>query len=217
MTVLAWLFPLPVGLLAYGLAWIWGLAQWRTAGVPGVPPLSDPLWAFLLLVTVRLVIGVPIAAIAAAGEEIGWRGYMLTRLIELGVPRPILVSGLIWGIWHVPLILAGVYAAGPHPLLAAVMFVVVIVAQAHVLARVRLASGSVWPAVVGHSAWNATIQGVFDYSTVPDSSAWVGESGVLVAVAAVLVAAGLMRGSWPRLRAPGVPLGLPPRQVEATR
>lgn len=46
-------------------------------------------------------------------EEIGWRGYMLTRLIDAGVLRPVLASALIWGLWHVPLVLAGVCAAGP--------------------------------------------------------------------------------------------------------
>jgi hypothetical protein len=42
----------------------------------------------------------------AAGEEIGWRGYMLTRLVDAGIPRPVLASGLIWGLWHVPVVLA---------------------------------------------------------------------------------------------------------------
>jgi hypothetical protein len=74
-----------------------------------------------------------------------------------------------------------------------------------VLARVRLASGSIWPAIAGHSAWNATIQGVFDFSSVPDPTAlWVGESGVLVAVAAAAVTWVLVRGTWLRYRAPGV-------------
>ena len=42
-----------------------------------------------------------------AGEEIGWHGYMLTRLVDAGMAKPILTSGLIWGLWHVPLILGG--------------------------------------------------------------------------------------------------------------
>ena len=38
--------------------------------------------------------------ILVPGEEIGWRGYMLTRLIAAGVPNAVLVSGVIWGLWH---------------------------------------------------------------------------------------------------------------------
>src|SRR5712692_4975677 len=109
MTLLAWLFPLAVGALAYGLAWSTGLAVFKRPDVPGLPAVTAPVAAFALLLAIRLTIGVPIAALAAAGEEIGWRGYMLTRLIEAGVPRPIFVSGLIWAGWHLPLILGGVY------------------------------------------------------------------------------------------------------------
>jgi len=208
MTLIAWFYPLAVGTLAYGFAWAAGLVEFRSPTVPGFPAVSAPLPAFSTLVAIRLTIGVPIAALAAAGEEIGWRGYMLTRLIEAGVPFPLLFSGVIWACWHMPLILGGVYASGLHPTASAGLFLITTPAIGLLLARVRLTSGSIWPAIVGHSAWNATIQGVFDFSSAPDATAlWVGESGVLVAVASVAVAWVLVRGTWPRYRAPGVPIG----------
>ena len=49
----------------------------------------------------------------AVTEEVGLRGYMLTRLFAARVPQPLFVSGVIWSLWHFPLILSGVYAAGP--------------------------------------------------------------------------------------------------------
>ncbi|MBI2824367.1 MAG: CPBP family intramembrane metalloprotease [Planctomycetia bacterium] len=207
MAITGWLFPVAVGTVAYGLAWSTGLALFKTPAVPGLPAVTAPIDALCLLLAIRLSIGVVIAAIAAAGEEIGWRGYMLSRLIEAGVPCPIFVSGLVWAAWHLPLILGGVYASGPYPILSACLFVVAIVAQGFVLARLRLASGSVWPAIIGHSAWNATIQGVFDFSTIsPSSGPWVGESGILVALTMFAFAWPFMRGTWPAYRAPGVPL-----------
>ena len=207
MTVVAWLFPLAVGALAYGLAWAGDLAAFKSPAVPGLPTVSAPLAAFGALVAIRLTIGVPIAALAAAGEEIGWRGYMLTRFIEAGLPHPLLLSGIVWAGWHLPLILGGVYASGLHPVASAGLFCITIPALGFLLARVRLASGSIWPAIVGHSAWNTTIQGIFDFSTVPDPSAlWVGESGVLVALASAAFAWLLVRGTWSRYRAPGLPI-----------
>ena len=204
MTVMTWLFPLAVGAVAYGFAWSTGLAEFRTREVPGLPSVTAPLAAFGLLVAIRLTIGVPIAAIAAAGEEIGWRGYMLTRFIEAGLPHPLLLSGVVWALWHLPLVLGGVYVAGEDPVASAALFVVVIVALGFVLGHARLSSGSVWPAVFGHAAWNATIQGVFDFSTVPDPrSLWLGEAGVLVAVSSAVLAAAVMRGAWSRAPAPG--------------
>ena len=207
MTLMAWFYPVAVGALAYGFAWASGLAAFKSPTVPGLPTVSAPLAAFSALVAIRLTIGVPIAAIAAAGEEIGWRGYMLTRFIDAGLPNPILLTGVVWAGWHLPLIVGGVYASGVHPVASAGLFCVTIPALGFVLARVRLTSGSIWPAILGHSAWNTTIQGVFDFSTMPDPTAlWVGESGVLVAVASVAFTSVLVRGTWPRYRAPGVPI-----------
>jgi membrane protease YdiL (CAAX protease family) len=117
---------------------------------------------------------------------------MLTRRIDAGVRRPLLTSGLIWGAWHLPLILSGQYASGPSPLLSAAMFLPTVVCGAYVAASVRLASGSVWPAVFFHGAWNAIIQGAFNRYTAGGGSShgtaiWTGESGILVATASLLV------------------------------
>lgn len=182
---LAWLCPVLVGAVAYGGAWLSGLEQlsvpeFRPLG-PGPSPLAHASARFLF----AAVLNVPLAALSAAGEEFGWRGYMLTRLIAARVPRPILVSGLLWGAWHLPLILSGQYAAGPYPLLSALVFLVSVTAAGFVAARVRLDSGSVWPAVMFHAAWNSIIQGFFDRLTVGGGashtqSVWIGESGLLV-------------------------------------
>jgi CAAX protease family protein len=207
MSLIAWLYPLAMGTVAYGIAWAGGLAAFKHAPVPGLPAVTAPVEAFVLLVAIRLIIGVPVAALAAAGEEIGWRGYMLTRLMDAGLPHPIFVSGVIWACWHLPLILGGVYASGSRPVVSAGLFLITIPALGFLLARVRLESGSIWPAIVGHSAWNATIQGVFDFSTVPDPAAlWVGESGILVALTSTALSWPLVRRSWARFRAPGVPM-----------
>src|SRR5215217_1494923 len=126
---------------------------------------------------------------------------MLTRLIDAGVPRPVLASGLIWGLWHLPLILAGIYAAGPFPALSAVLFMVAVPSLGYVLARMRLETGSVWPPIIAHSAWNAIIQGPFDgAATGPNAALWTGESGILPVIVLVVVAVIVSRGSWTYIR-----------------
>jgi uncharacterized protein len=46
--------------------------------------------------------------IPAFGEEFGWRGYMLPRLVEkMGAMKGLLVHAFIWWFWHLP-ILVGV-------------------------------------------------------------------------------------------------------------
>jgi CAAX protease family protein len=182
-------FPVVVGLAAYGVAWTTGLVGFD-------PPSAGGL-------LVPFVVGVFVSLVVVSGEEIGWRGYMLTRLIDAGVPRPVLTSGVIWGLWHVPLVLAGVYAAGPSPVLSAALIMVAITSFGYVIARVRLETGSVWPAVVLHAAWNRIIQGPFDGSTSgAGATLWVGESGILTALALVVAAMICSRGRWTILRRP---------------
>jgi membrane protease YdiL (CAAX protease family) len=152
---------------------------------------------FVINLAVAATIVTIFSAPRAAGEEIGWRGYMLTRLIDAGVPKPILTSGLIWGLWHVPLILGGVYLAGPPPVLSALLFIVVATAFSFVFARLRLETGSVWPAIALHAAWNAIIQTAFDRaSTGAGATLWIGESGILLALTTVLAAIIFSRGQW---------------------
>lgn len=170
--------PLIVGPVAYGIAWATGLVGYQT----------PPHGGFALDLGRALIVGATIGVLSGAGEEIGWRGYMLTRLIDAEVPRPLLVSGLIWATWHFPLILSGLYAAGPHPIASAGIFMVDVVGIAYVIGVLRLRSGSVWPAALLHGEWNAIIQGPFDQSaTGPGATVWVGESGILVAIVSLAV------------------------------
>ncbi len=193
--------PLVVGLTAYGIAWSTGLAGFQAPALPGAvlglhfASAENALVRFCQCLGMMVVLGALDNCKYAAGEEIGWRGYMLTRLVDSGVPAPILMSGLAWGLWHTPLILSGQYASGPHPILAVCLFVAGIVAGGYVFAWLRLSSGSIWPSIWGHGTWNAVIQGAFDRSTT-GRNVWVGESGVLTAGVLILFAVALYR-LWP--------------------
>jgi uncharacterized protein len=187
--VQALIFPLLIGFLAYGIAWTTGLAQFD-------PP---PLGALIAVFAGGLVVSV----VLVSGEEIGWRGYMLTRLVDSGVPRPVFASALIWAVWHVPLVVAGVYAAGLSPLLSAVLLVVGITSFGYVIARMRLEIGSVWPAIVLHTAWNSVILRGFDTATTGSGAMlWVGESGILTTLALLAAAVVFSGGRWTILREP---------------
>ncbi|HET7480744.1 MAG TPA: type II CAAX endopeptidase family protein [Rubrobacteraceae bacterium] len=196
---LALIFPTVVGLTAYGIAWTTGLVRFSSDG-------SSPIVVLLIGIILATTLWTALSSLVTAGEEIGWRGYMLTRLIDSKVSRPVLVSGLIWGLWHVPLVLAEVYAAGPSPALSAAFIMVSIISFGYVIARLRLETGSIWPAIILHSSWNSIIQGPFDGATTGAGAAvWVGESGILTALTLVVVAVVFSRGRWAILRQPPNP------------
>lgn len=192
----AWLVPLVIGLVAYGVAWVAGLATFHTAG--SGPAILFVVEILLLMTMYTLISGVP----SALGEEIGWRGYMLTRLIDAGIPRPVLVSGLIWGLWHLPLILGGVYLLGAIPALSAAIFMVTVISIGYISARLRLESGSIWPCVLLHAVWNVLIQSFFDAHTRGALAwLWTGEGGIVVALVTLACALLLSRGQWHMIRA----------------
>lgn len=185
----ALVLPVLIGLVSYGVAWTTGLVGF------GIPPLGSWVAAIAVLLVLNLVL--------ASGEEIGWRGYMLTRLIDAGVPKPVLASGMIWGLWHVPLFLWGGFVQGVPPLLATALLMVMTPALGYVLARMRLETGSVWPAIALHVAWNVAMQAGFQpLAAGASSQVWVGESGILTAVALILTAVVYSRGRWTMLREP---------------
>src|SRR3989339_531621 len=66
-------------------------------------PVS-PLIATLIQ---TILAGATINAFFALGEEIGWRGLLLHEWKHLGFWKCSLLTGVIWGLWHLPLILLG--------------------------------------------------------------------------------------------------------------
>ena len=207
MLALAWLAPVVIGGVAYSLAWSTGLETFAVPAGGRFHMTAPPVVKLLTSIALNLTLGTVLSAISAAGEEIGWRGYMLTRLVDAKVPHPLVVSGLVWSAWHLPMIVAGIYAAGPNPFLSAALFTIGTTAGGLVAARVRLESGSVWPAIAFHSSWNAVIQGSFDRYTKGGDVAhttvtWTGESGWLVIATSVVFAGFVLARAFPARREP---------------
>ena len=189
--IVALLIPLVIGLISYNLAW--------KAGITPLAPFhaSATIASFLPLLganpslfdlTGLLIFIVGAELIGATGEELGWRGYMLTRLIDAGVPRPILVSGIIWSLWHWPLMLL-VPSSGSLPqIVTACIFLVTITSLGCISAQLRLTTGSLWSSILLHAAWNGLILEIFNaFTRGSDTSLWTGESGLLTAFVTMLV------------------------------
>jgi uncharacterized protein len=120
-----------------------------------LPPQMPPLGILVAIQIATVVIFSPVNALAAVGEEIGWRGWLLPRLMPVGTIPALLISGVIWGLWHAPLLLLGYNYNGVPGWLALVCMSGMCVATGIILSWLRLRSQSVWPAAIGHGAINA--------------------------------------------------------------
>ncbi len=117
-------------------------------------------------VPLLLTVGMIATITWALGEELGWRGFLLPRLVScLGFTRGCLVSGLIWAVWHYPDLLWGDYNAGTNPRFATACFTLMVIAMAFPLGWLRLRTRSVWPCALLHASHNVFIQGIFDALT----------------------------------------------------
>jgi membrane protease YdiL (CAAX protease family) len=124
--------------------------------IPGGAPVGEFRWSeatwpvYLML----LVIALPVT-LFTFGEEYGWRGYLLPRLLPLGEIRASVLIGVIWGVWHLPLILAGLNYPGVSIWLAIIVFTFVTVALSFTYTWFYVASsGSVLIAAVFHASFN---------------------------------------------------------------
>lgn len=114
-----------------------------------------PVHPFWLALLQGLIAGVTINALFGFGEELGWRGFLQKELGLLGFWKSSFLIGLIWGIWHAPLILQG-HNYPEHPAAGVLMMTIASMLLAPVFSYIRLKAKSVIAAAVLHGTFNGT-------------------------------------------------------------
>ncbi|MGB3142231.1 MAG: CPBP family intramembrane glutamic endopeptidase [Aestuariivirga sp.] len=103
----------------------------------------------------KILSGLLIGTLFALGEEIGWRGYLLPRLLGRGVVPAMLLVGFLHGVWHLPLMLTtDLYHNSGNPLLVVPLFLVTLTLAGVFFGFLRLWTGSVWAVAIAHAAAN---------------------------------------------------------------
>ncbi|HEX2910965.1 MAG TPA: type II CAAX endopeptidase family protein [Chloroflexia bacterium] len=87
------------------------------------------------------------------GEEFGWRSYLQLRLFGSRPLLAALATGLIWGVWHYPAVLAG-YLPNEHGLPGVLLYAWYMIPHSIILGWLRLRSGSIWVPTLAHLANN---------------------------------------------------------------
>ncbi len=157
---LAWLSPLVLVGLATLLSAGVGTYTADPVGFSGfremVGPTPLPVETLALLQIAQVLVIGWVNVIPALGEEWGWRGWLLPALLPLGRWRAVLAVGVIWGLWHAPVVLLGYNYPGHAPVVSVALMVVFCVVIGSLLGWLRLRSGSVWPCAIGHGFLNAS-------------------------------------------------------------
>ncbi len=186
--------PVTYAVAAYAIVWALGL------GRPDLLHYANAthhlFWQTLPLLAVVGVLG---GCIAALGEEIGWRGFLVPVLAQrFGFAATALISGAIWAAWHVPLIVFGDYNGGTPAWYSVACFAVGVLGVGFLFAWMRLRSGSLWPCVMLHAVHNTIVQEVLTPLTADTGhTAWfIDEFGAVLPLC-IIAAAALIVRLWP--------------------
>ena len=158
------------------------------SGAPAsVLPPAGILFAIAAFQTI--VVNSFIGLMAGFGEEYGWRGFLQGELINIGRLRGVLLVGLIWGVWHLPLIWMGFNYPG-YPLLGSILMVVFTLLLGVILGYAMLKSASIWLVSFLHVLSNQTLSFTLVLVYTPSSPIYafgIGIFGLLTMLVIVLL------------------------------
>lgn len=167
----------------------------RTAALPQLTLPAVAGAGLLLILAAPLAI---VNHVAAFGEEIGWRGFLLPLLIdEFGLWRAVLLDGVLWGIAHAPLVCFGLNYTGNYPGApwSGILMMVLFAATLGIfLSYLTLKSKSIFPACIAHGAINAIREApllicldTYNALLGPKPSGLIGMTGFLILGAVILL------------------------------
>ena len=139
-----------------------------------------------------LILGPFLGLIITFGEEYGWRGFLQTELMRLGRIRGVLLLGLIWGIWHWPVIWMGYNYPG-QPLLGSIFMVAYCIILAYFLAYAVLKSNGLWTAAYLHALNNQSLSFFVMFLVTPSSVIYSFGIGLPALLIGALVVALILR------------------------
>ena len=159
---IGWLLMPVIALAVLGVTLLMPGAQWTLDGptmqsaIQSMPE-GIGVWGILgITVLGGMVSGVTINAVISFGEEIAWRGFLMKVFKGKKFLTVALLIGVIWGLWHAPIILNG-HNYPAHPVAGVFMMVAFCLLLTPMLMYFRQKSGSVIVPAIMHGTFNAVV------------------------------------------------------------
>lgn len=192
---LGWLLMPLVAMLTLGVTLLMPGAQWTPDSELMQQALQSMpegvgVWGIIgISLFSGLFAGLTINAVFALGEEIAWRGFLVELFKGKSFWSSAIWIGVIWGLWHAPLILNG-HNYPQHPLAGVFMMVVFCILLSVMLMYFRKKSGSVIVPAIMHGTINA-VAGITALVVTPANDLLYGATGLAGMIVLLLVDAGI--------------------------
>jgi membrane protease YdiL (CAAX protease family) len=163
----SWFIPLLYTAIAYVIVWSTGLGSF---GKPEFAKqmtesfnLHAPAWLSVAIGLVLVCLFGLVGSLASAlGEEIGWRGFLVPELARTtGFTGTAVISGVVWAVWHYPVLIWADYNAGTATWYGLTCFTALVISSSFLSAWMRLKSGSLWTGAMLHASHNLFVQAIF--------------------------------------------------------
>jgi len=111
---------------------------------------------FILNFTFSHIVFLIMGSIITLGEEFGWRGYLQEKFLrKFGLNWGLILLGIVWGYWHLPLVLLMGWTFPNHPVLGAfLLFPISTVFSGIFVGWLYLRSRSIWMPALAHASLN---------------------------------------------------------------
>ncbi|WKY47285.1 CPBP family intramembrane metalloprotease [Eubacteriaceae bacterium ES3] len=169
------------------------VSQYEAQGV--ALPEGSMTALFISQLAMGLLLGPALNIITTSGEEIGWRGYLLPKLMDKFSPRlSVIISGAIWGLWHAPVIAMGHNYGLDYPffpwlgIFAMILWCIVLAAF---FSFVTIKTKSWLPASIAHGSVNS-FASISVFFTIGDVSPFIGPLPVGIVGGAGVILLGII-------------------------
>ena len=152
--LVAWILPVAIVLLTIFVNSLLPNCEFNTDMSALIPVEMNPTFLIVTTIISGLFAGATINALFAFGEEYGWRNYLVDALREKKFVFASIFIGIVWGLWHFPLILLG-HNYPQHSVAGIFMMVIFCVLASFVELYFVLKAKSVYPAAIFHGTLNA--------------------------------------------------------------
>jgi len=191
--ILTVLIPLIYLVLSYGLFWLFAKGSYignLSELIGYAANYSGKEIPDRIAIIISLVITFPVCVITALGEEVGWRGFMYPVMQRIwGWKKAIILSGCIWAVWHLPLVISGLYLPDTVMIYRIPAFIIEVFAITVIITWIRMKSNSVWTAILFHVIHNYLDQVILQSLTKNTNRAYfVGETGIITIFFTALIA-----------------------------
>lgn len=127
----------------------------RYAIEAGITSLNEYISSLLLVIPLAILVNPIMGIIQCFGEELAWRGYLLPKLSEkLSIQKAVLINGVIWGLWHSPIIAMGYNYGNEYPILGIVAMILFCVVIGIISSYLFYRTKSIWCSILFHASIN---------------------------------------------------------------